>query len=173
MVAHKEDHFPDTKLRDYVWTELKTRNITQKTVGEAVYQIQHSYYPDWTPEDFGKELPHVLRKREVLNPLAVGFALDNLATENKLPDALQYIVEKDAGQFGVDETVALSLVSLYGPIAVSNWGALDKNKIGVAKELDNKHGTVNTFADDLFSALVASIAGRVGQRVETNPKEIK
>lgn len=171
MVATHTDHFPDTKLREYVWTELKTRNITKKTVGEGVYTLQHKYYPDMSAEDFGEELPKVLKKREVLEILAVGFMIDDLATENKLPEVMQFIVEKDLAQFSTDEFLATLLALMYGGIAVTNWGYLDTHKFGVAKELDNKNGTINTFSDDLASALMACCAGRVGHKVEVNSEE--
>lgn len=162
MVATKGVDYPDKELYEYVVAELGKRNITQQTVGEAAYELQHMYFPNVKVEDFGSELPHVLKKREVLNLLATGLALDNLATENKLPQPLQFIIENDLGVFGVDETLAMAISQLYGSIAQTNYGYADKEKMGLAKKLDNSGDYVNTFADDLFLALVSGVVGRFG-----------
>lgn len=162
MVATKGVSYPDKELYEYVLTELEKRNITQYTVGEAAHILQHKYFPNVSVEEFGAELPKILKKREVLNILATGFALDNLATEQKLPQPLQFIVENDLGIFGVDETLAMAISQLYGSIAQTNYGFADKEKMGLAKKLDNSGSQVNTFADDLFLALVSGVVGRFG-----------
>lgn len=162
MVATKGFKYPDRELYDWVLNELEKRNINRRTIGEIAYKMQHQYLPDLTVDDFGKELDEVLKKREVLNILATGFALDNLADKGLLPEPLQSIIKADAGVYGFDESAALSLSQLYGSIAVTNYGYVDKAKIGVAASLDNSHGHVNTFADDLALALASAVIGRCG-----------
>lgn len=49
----------------------------------------------------------------------------------------------DAGIYGLDESIALSLSQLYGSIAVTNYGYADKDKPGIAKKLDNDSVTVH------------------------------
>ena len=74
-----------------------------------------------------------------------------------LSQPLQQIVESDEGLFGVDETLALGSVLAYGSIALTTYGHLDKEKIGIIKKLDTKAGeTVHTFLDDLVASIVAS-----------------
>ena len=163
MVAKQGDIFPDKELREFVDKELEKRNINQETIGAGVYELQHKYFPEKTVEQFGAELPNVLKKREVLEPLAIGFTLDNLANEHKLPSVVQEMIQKDLAQFSTDELLAISICSLYGNIAVSAFGNADQNKIGLAKQLDTTPDNINTFADDLVSALVACCAGRFGQ----------
>lgn len=97
-----------------------------------------------------------------MNILATGFALDNLAQDGLLPEPLQSIVANDSGVFGVDEGLSLSLSQLYGSIAVTNYGFTDKDKPGIAAQLDNSNGQVNTFADDLALALASAVIGRCG-----------
>lgn len=160
MVANKNVPYPDQELFDYVVKELDKRGIDEWTVGNAAYAMQHQYYPDVTVEQFGSELTNVLKKREVLNNLAVGFALDNFANRSLLPEPLQTIVANDLGNFTVDESLALNITQLYGTISSTNYGHADKEKIGFAKELDNSNGTVNTFSDDLFSALASAVCAR-------------
>lgn len=160
MVANKNVPYPDQELFDYVVKELDKRGIDEWTVGNAAYAMQHQYYPDVTVEQFGSELTNVLKKREVLNNLAVGFALDNFANRNLLPEPLQTIVANDLGNFTVDESLALNITQLYGTISSTNYGHADKEKIGFAKELDNSNGEINTFSDDLFSALASAVCAR-------------
>lgn len=162
MVATKGFKYPDRELYDWVLNELHKRNINNETIGEIAYNMQHQYLPHLTVEDFGAQLDEVLKKREVLNILATGFALDNLANEGLLPEPLQTIVKEDAGVYGVDETISLALSQLYGSIAVTNYGYEDKKKLGIAAKLDNSNGQVNTFADDLALALALAVIGRCG-----------
>lgn len=162
MVATKGFKYPDRELYDWVLNELHKRHINNETIGEIAYEMQHQYLPELTVEDFGKELDEVLKKREVLNILATGFALDNLAQDGLLPEPLQSIVANDSGVFGVDEGLSLSLSQLYGSIAVTNYGFTDKDKPGIAAQLDNSDGQVNTFADDLALALASAVIGRCG-----------
>ena len=162
MVATKGFKYPDRELYDWVLNELHKRNINNETIGEIAYDMQHQYLPDLTVEDFGAQLPEILKKREVLNILATGLALDNLANEGLLPKPLQRIVQNDMGVYGVDESLALSLSQMYGSIAVTNYGFADRVKLGVASDLDNSRGTVNTFADDLALALASAVIGRCG-----------
>lgn len=162
MVATKGFKYPDRELYDWVLNELHKRHINNETIGEIAYEMQHQYLPELTVEDFGKELDEVLKKREVLNILATGFALDNLANEGLLPEPLQTIIANDAGVYGGDESWALNISQLYGSIAVTNYGFTDKDKPGIAAQLDNSNGQVNTFADDLALALASAVIGRCG-----------
>lgn len=154
--------YPDRDLYSYVVQELDKRDINVQTVGNAAYQMQHQYYPNVTVEQFGRELNEVLKKREVLNILATGLALDNLAQSKQLPEPLQEIVENDLGEYGVDELLAIGLSQLYGTISTTNYGHADKEKIGLALKLDNSFGKINTYADDLFLALSSAVVGRFG-----------
>ncbi len=173
MVATKGLKYPDRELYDWVINELNRRNINRKTVGEIAYKMQHQYFPKLTVDDFGKELDEVLKKREVLNILATGFALDNLTREGLLPEPLQTIVANDLGVYGVDESLSLNLSQLFGSIAVTNYGYVDKDKPGIARELDNSKGQVNTFADDLALALASAVIGRCGHGSKLDLDESK
>ena len=175
MVATKGFKYPDRELYDWVLNELHKRHINNETIGEIAYNMQHQYLPHLTVEDFGAQLDEVLKKREVLNILATGFALDNLANEGLLPEPLQTIVKEDAGVYGVDETISLALSQLYGSIAVTNYGYEDKKKLGIAAQLDNSNGQVNTFADDLALALASAVIGRCGHgsKLELDDKTVE
>ncbi len=85
--------------------------------------------------------------------------------KNMLPQPLQSILEEDEGLYGIDEILALSITNIYGSIGFTNFGYLDKSKIGIIKELNNKsNGKVNTFLDDLVAALAAAAASRIAHQ---------
>ncbi len=62
----------------------------------------------------------------------------NLLRKKLLSAPLQQIIESDEGLFGVDETIALGSVFTYGSIAVTTFGHLDKQKVGIIKK--TRHG---------------------------------
>lgn len=152
----------------YVRGELDKRNINEKTVGEAAYELQHEYLPHLTVSDFGNELNNILAKREVLNILAMGFTIDNFAQKKQLPSPLQDIMENDAGVWQLDEMFAVSIAQLYGMLSVTNFGYADKAKVGWASSLDNSPDHITVFADDLFLALVSAVIGRCGHGSKLN-----
>ncbi len=89
-----------------------------------------------------------------------------------LSQPLQQIVESDEGLFGVDETLALGSVLTYGSIALTTYGHLDKEKIGIIKKLDTKVGeTVHTFLDDLVASIAASAASRIAHKMRDLEEE--
>ncbi|KRL07979.1 phosphatidylglycerophosphatase A [Liquorilactobacillus hordei] len=162
MVANKNIDYPDQELYDYVMKGLADKNITPKTIGEAVYEMEHEYFPEKTAEDFGEDFYSLFKKREVLNLVGTGLMIDDLANRELLPEPMQTIIANDLGQFGVDELISIGIANLYGSLGVTNYGYGDKIKIGYAKELDNEHGEINTFSDDIFTALASGMVGRLG-----------
>lgn len=161
MSTNKQFNYPDEQLYQFVRGELHKRGITSYSIGEIAYKMQHEYLPNLKIEDFAKELDEVLKKREVLNLLAFAFELDNLANKHKFSDPVQEIIENDAGFWQIDEILASSLAQLFGMIAVTNYGYLDKNKFGIAKELDQSNN-ITVFSDDIVSALASAVIGRCG-----------
>ncbi len=104
----------------------------------------------------------VLTKREIVHAILTGIALDELAEKKLLPEPLQTIVATDESLYGIDEIIPLSIVNVYGTIGLTNYGYLDKEKIGIIKELDIQKGEeCNTFLDDLVAALAAATASRI------------
>ena len=91
-----------------------------------------------------------------------------------LDEPLQSIVEKDEGLYGIDEILPLGITNLYGSIGLTNFGYLDKEKIGIIKELDERKKTgreVTTFADDIVAAIAAAAASRVAHMNIQKSKE--
>lgn len=152
---------------------LERRGVTLKDIGEIVMILQADYYPDLTLEVCVENIVSVLKKREIIHAILTGIALDELAEKKLLPEPLQTIVESDEGLYGIDEIIPLSIVNVYGTIGLTNFGYLDKEKLGIIKELDEMKGkAVNTFLDDLVAAIAAAAASRIAHsRHDSNVNE--
>lgn len=141
---------------------LERRGVALKDIGELVMALQLEYYPDLTIETCVENVKAVLNKRETIHAILTGVALDEIAEKKGLPEPLQSIVESDEGLFGIDEIIPLSIVNLYGSIGLTNYGYLDKEKLGILKVLDEMgNGHVHTFLDDLVAAVAAAAASRI------------
>lgn len=144
---------------------LERRGVTVEDIASIVYEMQLPYNDGLTVEHCEESVKSVLKKREMQHAILVGIELDELAEKKMLSEPLQSIVESDEGLFGVDETIALGSVFTYGSIAVTTFGHLDKNKIGIISKLDTKAGEqVHTFLDDLAASIAASAASRIAHR---------
>ena len=151
---------------------LQRRGVTVEAIAEIVYEMQKSYNHGLAIEHCIQSVERVLRKREVQHAVLVGVELDELAEKKMLSEPLQSIVENDEGLFGVDETIALGSVFTYGSIAVTTFGHLDKQKVGLIEKLDTKSGhRVNTFLDDLVASIAASAASRIAHRMRDLEEE--
>ena len=151
---------------------LERRDVTIQDIAEIVFEMQKSYNDGLTMEHCIQSVERVLSKREVQHAILVGVELDELAEKKMLSEPLQSIVESDEGLFGVDELIALGSVFTYGSIAVTTFGHLDKQKVGIIKRLDTKLGNgVNTFLDDLVASIAASAASRIAHRMRDLEEE--
>lgn len=146
---------------------IERRGVELEDIADLVWNLQIKYYPDLTREICLENIHAVLKKRETVHAVLTGIALDEIAEKKGLPEPLQSIVESDAGLFGIDEIIPLSIVNVYGSIGLTNYGYLDKEKVGILKELDEmKGGKVHTFLDDLIAAIAAAAASRIAHSRE-------
>jgi len=159
---------------------LERRGVTVRDVAEIVLSLQRPYNDRLTMEDCEESVRAVLAKREVQYTLLTGIALDELADRGLLPEPLQQIMEDDESLYGVDETLALGIVSVYGMIGLTSFGYLDKMKPGVIGRLNGAagdgetggrsgaeaggFGRVHVFLDDLVSALAAAASARIAHQ---------
>jgi len=166
---------------------LERRGVTVRDVAEIVLSLQRPYNGRLTITDCEESVRAVLAKREVQYTLLTGIALDELADRGLLPEPLQRIMEDDESLYGVDETLALGIVSVYGMIGLTSFGYLDKMKPGVIGRLNGARGTdprsgtgtdggigggraggprcrVHVFLDDLVSALAAAASARIAHQ---------
>lgn len=154
------------EVRDAALQRLQERGVSIEDIAEIVYMMQSPYHPDLTMEACVASVQAVLEKREIQHAILVGVELDVLAEKGLLSEPLQSIVAGDEGLFGCDETLALGSVFGYGSIAVTTFGHLDKQKIGVIKRLDTKtSGKVHTFLDDLVCSIAANASSRMAHRM--------
>ncbi|MFC4735441.1 phosphatidylglycerophosphatase A [Bacillus daqingensis] len=152
---------------------LKERGVSIEEIADIVFEMQSKYSESLTREDCIESVDAVLEKREIQHAVLVGIELDKLAEENKLSEPLQSIVESDEGLFGVDETIAIGSVFGYGSIAVTTFGYLDKEKIGIIKKLDSKSGGhVHTFLDDLVCSIAANASSRLAHRIRDREEHL-
>ena len=167
--------FTTQEMKKYVIDKFEERGVSITSIAEIVLYLQKKYVPDLTMEQAKYNIEKVLSKREVLHAVLTGLALDELAEKDLLPKPLQYLVESDESLYGIDEVLVFSIVNIYGSIGFTNFGYVDKEKVGIIKELDShKEGRVNTFLDDLVGAIAASAASRIahGKRDEEEAEEM-
>lgn len=143
---------------------LAQRGVTVDDIADIVYELQKSYYEDLLLADCKDNVMHVLGKREVQHAIYTGVALDVLAEEKALFQPLQSIMEHDEPLYGVDEILALSITNVYGSIGLTNFGYLDKKKIGIIGKLNNHDSQIHVFLDDLIAGVAASAAARLAHQ---------
>lgn len=160
-------NYNNEELCDMAIEKFKDIGVEISDIAEIVYMLQKGYNKNITMKDCVENVQAVLRKREVIHAILTGLAIDQMAREKKLPEPIQSIISADEGLYGIDEVLPLGIVNVYGTIGLTNFGYLDKEKIGIIKELDerkfkNKENCdVQTFADDLVAAVAAAAASRI------------
>ena len=142
---------------------LSKRGVELNDIGECVLFLQRKYYPDLTMENCIEAIHSVLAKREVQNAIMTGIFLDESAESMKMEDdELAKLLNEDDGLYGIDEVLAYGICNLYGSIALTNYGYIDKVKPGIIEKLNDKSGKqCNTFLDDIVGAIAASAASRI------------
>jgi phosphatidylglycerophosphatase A len=143
---------------------LESRGVTVERVAEIVLKLQFPFNPQLQMEACVESVLHVLKKREVQYTLYTGIALDELAEKKLLPEPLQSIMERDESLYGVDETLALGIVNVYGMIGLTSFGYLDKEKMGIIQELNDHESLIHVFLDDLIAGLAAAASARIAHR---------
>ncbi|KRL00234.1 phosphatidylglycerophosphatase A [Liquorilactobacillus capillatus] len=158
-----EFKFPDKASYKFVTNYFSAKGVEAEDIAAITFNIQRHYLPDLKPEEAKAAVIAVLHKREVLSNAMVGIVLDQLAAKKQLPEPLQSIIANDSGVFGVDELLAEGGISgIYGKIATTNFGYLDKEKRGIIKKLDTAtDGSVNTFLDDIIAAVAAAAGAKI------------
>jgi phosphatidylglycerophosphatase A len=143
---------------------LKKRGVTLDEIVDCVYYLQKDYHQDLSKDKLLDSVLKVLDKREVQYALMTAIELDTKAEQGLFLDKeLEGIVRRDEGLFGTDEVLAYGICNLYGSIALTNFGFIDKNKYGVIARLNDegKKGTMcHTFLDDMVGAIAAAAASR-------------
>lgn len=148
-------------MKDVVVELLSERGVPLNEIANLVLELQKPYQPGLTLDDCLVSVLAVLEKREVQHAILTGVALDVLAEQQALPEPLCSIVTRDASLYGIDEILALGITNIYGTIGLTNFGYLDKTKLGILRTLNSHKERVHTFMDDLVAALAAAAASRL------------
>ena len=143
---------------------LNDRGVSLDEIVDCVYYLQKDYHTNLDKKVLMDSVLKVLEKREVQYALMTAIELDINAEKNRYNDKeLETIIKKDEGLFGVDEVLAYGICNLYGSIALTNFGFIDKEKYGVVARLneEGKSGLkCHTFLDDMVGAIAAAAASR-------------
>lgn len=163
-------NYDSKMLYDTTIKKLSEIGVELKDIAEIVYSIQKDYIKNITIEECLENVEAVLRKREVIHAVLTGLAIDEMAQKNLLPEPIQSIIANDEKLYGIDEVLPLGIVNLYGTIGLTNFGYLDKEKVGIIYELDrrkkesNSLNNVQTFADDIIAAIAAAAGARIAHK---------
>jgi phosphatidylglycerophosphatase A len=143
---------------------LKDRGVSIQDIVDCVHYLQKDYNTNLDNGILTNSVLKVLEKREVQYALMTAIELDMNAEKSRFLDKdLEEIVKTDLGLFGTDEVLAYGICNLYGSIALTNFGFLDKQKFGVVARLNDegkKEGVCHTFLDDMVAAIAAAAASR-------------
>lgn len=143
---------------------LEEEGIKLDDLAKIVYDIQKKYV-DITLELAKESILKVLSKREVVFAMMVGIEIDRQARKKGLLNKeLENLILTDEPLFGIDEVLAYSICNIYGSIALTNFGYLDKIKPGIIGKINNDKAKCNTFMDDILGAICASAASRFAHR---------
>ena len=159
--AHR---YPDKAAYKYIMRNLKRRGVTVREMAEEAMHDQEKHGVTIGVEEYEQAIYSVLHKRDNMSQIMRGLVLDDLCTGKLLPDPLQYIMENDLSSFSDDEVLGISLTAPYSGIAVTNFGARDVHKSGIAKRLDEDPNHCNVFADDIVSAIVGNAEAIVAHK---------
>jgi len=142
---------------------LKERGVELEDIAECVLYLQKPFIPGLSKETTLEMIDNVLKKREVQHAILTGISIDKAAEEGKLHDKeFSYTLMMDESLYGVDEVLAYGICNLYGSIALTNFGYIDRVKPGIIGKLNSHDGkTCNTFLDDIVGAIAASAASRI------------
>ncbi|NLY62691.1 MAG: phosphatidylglycerophosphatase A [Erysipelothrix sp.] len=142
---------------------LETRNVTLNDIIDCVAYLEKGYNGGEIDHSLvGANILEILAKREVQHAIRTGIGLDRAAEEGLFEDkVLEDIIMRDESLYGVDEVLAYGICNLYGSIALTNFGYIDRVKPGIIGVLnEDKTGQCNTYLDDIIGAIAASAASK-------------
>lgn len=157
-------HYPDTEAYNYIINYFKQHGVTLAEMAQEARSDQVKHGVTEPEESYVEAIKDALHKRDVDSVIMCGLALDDLCSKKLLPEPLQSIMWNDAPAFSPDETQAVVLCMQYSGIAVTNFGARDVHKRGLAKRIDDETHSCNVFLDDFVSALISIAEAKVAHK---------
>jgi phosphatidylglycerophosphatase A len=142
---------------------LKSRGVELEDIVDILDHLQRPYNPDMERQLCVDNVLAVLRKQQTFHAIQLAIKMDTAVEAGECSEQYTHTVGHDEGLFGVDESVATAIPLMYGTIAITNFGFLDKAKIGIIADLDSDHtgGKCNTFIDDIVCGIAAAACGRL------------
>lgn len=148
-------HYPDTAAYNYIIDYFTAHGVTVREMAKEARDDQLKHGVKAPLHAYIDAINNTLHKRDIDSIILVGLALDELCEKGLLPEPLQSIMENDAPSFSPDETLTVVLALTGSGIAVTNFGARDVHKHGLAKRVDQDEKHCNVFLDDFVSGLIA------------------
>ncbi len=141
---------------------LNERGVTLEDIVDCVVYLQKGYNNNINPHDIMEDVLSILGKREVQHTIMTGISIDKAVEQKTFGDDEIYdIIINDAGLYGLDEVLAYSICNLYGSIALTNFGYIDRVKPGIIGKLnEHQDGRCNTYLDDIVGAIAAAAASK-------------
>jgi len=152
----------ENNLYQHCLSLLEERGIKIEDITACTKILQGKFNPDLPDAVYTEAIERILHKREVQFTIMTGVTLDKLVDAGAIPDEkLQHCLANDEALYGIDEVLAYSICNLYGSIALTNFGYIDREKIGIIAKLNEDKTQCNTFLDDIVGAIAAAAAGTV------------
>lgn len=154
-------------LKELTIKKLQERGVELKDIALIVYNLQKEYIPSISIDDCLAVIESIIEKREVIHAILTGIAIDIAAEQDLFDKEINNIIKSDDPLYGIDEILPLSIVNIYGSIAFTNFGYLDKVKPGIIGDLDKrglKNQECHTFLDDIICALASSAASKLAHQ---------
>lgn len=146
---------------------LEERGVNLKDIAHCVLYLQKQHHPEIEEEEVIEVIKNVIKKREVQHAIITGITLDKLAESNSLQDdELHDILINDKSLYGIDEVLAYGICNLYGSIALTNFGYIDREKPLIIKTLNEHSHMCHTFLDDIVGAIAAAAASRIAHNAK-------
>jgi len=141
---------------------LRSRGVELEDIAECVVYLQQKHHPDVTIDEILPTVESIIRKREVQHAILTGITLDQLAeSDSGMDEDLKRILKADYSLYGIDEVLAYGICNLYGSIALTNFGYIDREKPGIIGRINEKGLQCNTFLDDIVGSIAASAASKI------------
>lgn len=158
-------------MKDKCIALLKQRGVEIDDIIDITMMLQKPYIDNLDRQEVHDNLMEILSKREVYHAVYTGISIDISVDEGTFFDStIREIIKDDYGLYGVDEVLAYGICNIYGSIALTNFGYVDKLKPGIIQVINDDLTQCNTFLDDIVGALAAAAASRVAHN---HRKEIK
>lgn len=159
-------------MREKCIALLKQRGVEIDDIIDIVLLLQQPYIENLKREEVYDNLMEILNKREVHHAVYTGIAIDISVDEGTFFDeTIRNTIKEDYGLYGVDEVLAYGICNIYGSIALTNFGYVDKLKPGIIQVINDDLTQCNTFLDDIVGALAAAAASRLAHTYRHEIKE--